>query len=196
MGMNEELFEAIRGTERKMHMYHDRKVRDDMECEKGMHGCGPHHMERHGRHHMPEDFPPPPPFEEDSCHSPMHDRPCPPPPFPPRNRRLPRERILSIVLDAGNDGLRQKEIGQKLHIAPSSLSEVIDKLEGDGYIERKVDPSDRRATRICLTEKGTARAYEISDEREEMLEAFFSPLSDDEKKTLLEILVKLRDTNE
>ena len=76
-------------------------------------------------------------------------------------------------------------------IGPSSTSEFIDKLEQTGYIERRPDPDDGRATRIYLTEKGRARAYELEDERKERFAALFAALTDEEKEQLLALLDKL-----
>jgi DNA-binding MarR family transcriptional regulator len=80
---------------------------------------------------------------------------------------------------------------EKLHIGQSSTSELINKLEDDGYIERKVDEADKRATLLFLTEKGQARAAEVADERAAMFEKFFSKLTDEEKQTLSDLFDKL-----
>jgi len=34
------------------------------------------------------------------------------------------------------------------------MSYLVDQLEHRGYLERRPDPNDRRATLICLTERG------------------------------------------
>lgn len=114
-------------------------------------------------------------------------------PRPHGPRRLPRERILTILNERA-EGLRQRELAEELMINPSSISELIDKLEADRYIERNVDPSDRRATLITLTEKGKARAYEVADERAEAFGRFFHNLNEEEKVLLNTLLVKLLET--
>ncbi len=102
-----------------------------------------------------------------------------------------RERILLIVLEADESGIRQKDIAEAIGINPSSLSEQIDRLESDGYLDRKVNPEDRRSTLITLTEKGRARAYELLDDRRKGAAAFCSKLTEDEKDTLIALLDKL-----
>ena len=109
-------------------------------------------------------------------------------------RMLSRERILGILL-AHEDGLRQKNIAESMHIGPSATSEFIDKLEQTGYIERRPDPDDGRATRIYLTEKGKARAYELEDERKERFAFLFTALTDEEKEQLIALLDKLTAAN-
>lgn len=34
------------------------------------------------------------------------------------------------------------------------MGHLVDRLERRGYVERRPDPTDRRATLICLTERG------------------------------------------
>ncbi len=103
---------------------------------------------------------------------------------------LSRERILSVLLKQ-EGGVRQKVLAEKLHVNPSSISEFVDLLEGGGYITREVDPSDKRATLISLTEKGRARAYELEDEKKDRYTKLFEVLTEDEKQELLKLLEKL-----
>ena len=103
---------------------------------------------------------------------------------------LSRERVLTALLSA-EDGLRQKALAEQLKVNPSSMSEFIDRLESDGYIIRTVDPADKRATLITLTEKGQARACEVEDERAEFVAPLFASLTEDEKAQLLALLGKI-----
>ena len=120
------------------------------------------------------------------------------PPFPPvapcphhgRKPVLSREHLL-IIIGKNPDGIRQKALAEKIGINQSSASELINKLESDGYIERKVDPEDKRATLLFLTEKGTARAAEVEDERKEIFKGMFEKLTEEEKQALSDILDKL-----
>ena len=147
---------------------------------------------------------------------------CPPgrPPRRPHGHRSPvlaRERILTLLLEhetrqddaaeaAGpaderaaaekaetvGAGLRQKQLTEEMRINASTMSEFIGHLETDGYVERNIDPSDKRATLITLTEKGRARAGELQDERKEKLDQLFSPLTEEEQKELFRLLNKLQ----
>ena len=147
---------------------------------------------------------------------------CPPgrPPRRPHGHRSPvlaRERILTLLLEhetrqddaaeaAGpaderaaaekaetvGAGLRQKQLTEEMRINASTMSEFIGHLETDGYVERNIDPSDKRATLITLTEKGRARACELQDERKEKLDQLFSPLTEEEQKELFRLLNKLQ----
>ena len=59
--------------------------------------------------------------------------------------------ILSIL--AGRDDLSQRELQQMLAIQPGSLSELVSKLEGKGYLTRE-KAKDRRGNLLRITEAG------------------------------------------
>ena len=62
------------------------------------------------------------------------------------------------------DGLRLTDIAARAGMAPQSMGEIVDDLVAKGYLSRREDPSDRRAKRIYLTQKGreTAQASRIA----------------------------------
>ena len=51
------------------------------------------------------------------------------------------------------DGQSQTEIAAKLVMAKPPLGKLIDRLEQEKWLERREDPSDRRAKRVFLTPK-------------------------------------------
>ncbi len=104
---------------------------------------------------------------------------------------FPRERILSVVMDAGENGIRQKDIAEELGIHAPALTEQIDRLEADRYLERCANPDDKRSTLIKLTEKGRARACEVADERQARAARYCQALTEEEKDTLIALLDKL-----
>ncbi|MEJ6783682.1 MarR family winged helix-turn-helix transcriptional regulator [Aminobacter sp. Piv2-1] len=63
-------------------------------------------------------------------------------------------RVLFNVRRAGP--IRQSALAERLGIEAMTLSGLIDRLEGKGYVERQPDPADRRAKLVNLTEAGTS----------------------------------------
>ncbi len=61
---------------------------------------------------------------------------------------------LLIHLSQGGDGISQTALAQRSGVDASSLVRLLDGLAASGFIERSVDPSDRRARRIHLTAAG------------------------------------------
>jgi DNA-binding MarR family transcriptional regulator len=55
------------------------------------------------------------------------------------------------------DGSRLTDLAERAQITKQSMAYLVDYLEGRGYLERRRDPSDRRAALICLTDRGWAQ---------------------------------------
>jgi len=49
------------------------------------------------------------------------------------------------------EGLNQSELAEGLDLQPITLTRLVDKLSDSGLIERRPDPTDRRAKRLFLT---------------------------------------------
>jgi len=62
-----------------------------------------------------------------------------------------------LVMLVEKNGLTQKEIANKLGLDGATLIPIIDKMEKDKLVVRKVDPTDRRNNRIHRTELANAQ---------------------------------------
>lgn len=103
-----------------------------------------------------------------------------------------QKRIL-IVLNEIDGSITQRELTKHLGIQPGSASEVIAKLESEGYVMRIPNETDRRTTDVMLTEAGKSAAAQARGERDNRHEQMFSCLSEDEKDQLLSLLEKVRE---
>lgn len=54
------------------------------------------------------------------------------------------------------EGSRLTELARGANMTPQAMGELVDELEDLGYVERRPDPSDRRAKLITLTPRGRA----------------------------------------
>ena len=52
------------------------------------------------------------------------------------------------------NGSRLTDLADRAQITKQSMGYLVDYLEQHGYVERRPDPSDRRAALVCLTERG------------------------------------------
>lgn len=52
------------------------------------------------------------------------------------------------------EGSRLSELAERAQLTKQSMGYLVDYLEERGYLERRPDPSDRRAALIRLTERG------------------------------------------
>ncbi|MBB5750385.1 MarR family winged helix-turn-helix transcriptional regulator [Micrococcus sp. TA1] len=93
--------------------------------------------------------------------------------------------------DAAAEGLRLKDLAERLRIAPRSATEVVDQLQDRGLVERRPDPADRRATRIVLTGDGARVREQVREERRRQAGDYFSVLSEGDRAELARILSEL-----
>lgn len=99
-------------------------------------------------------------------------------------------RVLSVLAKHGV--MRLSELSEHLRIAARSTTEVVDALDERGLIERRPDPTDRRATLVELTDQGRDINTAIRAARATEADAFFGSLSDTDHDHLTRILRKLR----
>lgn len=102
-----------------------------------------------------------------------------------------QKRILIILSQSKQ--MTQQTLTEKLGIKPSSVSEVLAKLENAQLISRSPSQVDRRTTDIALTAQGKALAMEALEQRNKRHDEMFSCLSEDEKKQFLTLLKKIND---
>ena len=94
------------------------------------------------------------------------------------------------LLEAGGQA-SQQQLARQLSIDRANMVALLDVLEQRGFIERQVDPGDRRRHAVKLTAAGHGALQQIRHAREQMDAAFFAGLDSEEQKTLHQLLVKL-----
>jgi DNA-binding MarR family transcriptional regulator len=52
------------------------------------------------------------------------------------------------------DGLRMGELAARSHLAKQTMTTMVRVVEAAGFVERRPDPEDARATRVHLTSRG------------------------------------------
>jgi DNA-binding MarR family transcriptional regulator len=100
-----------------------------------------------------------------------------------------QNRILVLLSRYGS--MSQKELMEKMKIQAGSLSEVLGKLEANGFIEKRRSSDDKRNFKLLPTEKGRAQAEHFERQQAEIAESMFEPLDMREKDELKQILSKL-----
>ena len=67
------------------------------------------------------------------------------------------------------EGLKQSELAEMLDLQPITLTRLLDRLCDSGMIERRSDPSDRRAKRLFLTSASRPLLERLGDLGEELM---------------------------
>lgn len=92
---------------------------------------------------------------------------------------------------ARNEGINQAGLADLLEIKPMSLVRQIDRMEEDGWIERRPDPGDRRAHRLVLTAKARPILARILDLSNEIRSEAFAGLSAADGRHLIDLLARV-----
>jgi len=61
---------------------------------------------------------------------------------------------MAIFQNLGPDGARIGELAERAKLTNQSVGYLVDYLEEHGYVERRPDPRNRRATLVVFTERG------------------------------------------
>src|SRR5258708_789203 len=101
-----------------------------------------------------------------------------------------QERALRLIT-RGDEPPRMTELADRLGIVPRSLTTVIDALEEAGLVRREIDPRNRRAILLRLTDQGATVRDGLREARRRAAEDLFAPLSADDRKTLAGLLTRL-----
>ena len=80
----------------------------------------------------------------------------------------------------GNDGVPIKILCEKTSLDKSTLTGILDRLERDGYIERKPSETDKRSTLISLTGKEQEFAKDVQKVSNRMNKIFYKGFTDEE----------------
>jgi DNA-binding MarR family transcriptional regulator len=91
------------------------------------------------------------------------------------------------------DGSRLTDLADRAQITKQSMSYLVDDLQRHGYLERRPDPSDRRATLICLTQRGWDQIHAALAVIAALEDEWARQLGDDRIEHLRSTLTELRD---
>jgi DNA-binding MarR family transcriptional regulator len=105
-----------------------------------------------------------------------------------RRLGLTRAQCRTLGYLARNEGINQAGLADLLEIRPMTLVRQIDRMQEAGWIERRPDPTDRRARRLFLTDKARPVLGRIWDVATETQDQVLAALSPDESDQLIDLL--------
>lgn len=86
--------------------------------------------------------------------------------------------VLEVLYSLGEQPIQI--IGNKVLLASSSITYVIDQLEKKEMVERVQSEEDRRVTLVSLTEKGQKLMEDVFPQHSDIIDRLFKDLSDEE----------------
>ncbi|MFI5764415.1 MarR family winged helix-turn-helix transcriptional regulator [Streptomyces sp. NPDC051563] len=101
----------------------------------------------------------------------------------------PRHAMTLAHLDTGPIG--QGALAERLEVDPSVLVGILNDLEGDGLVERRRDPADRRRHNVAITDAGTAALAKTNAALDAVELGLFARLSDEDQEALRGLLDRI-----
>lgn len=97
--------------------------------------------------------------------------------------------------------LREPELDQvslavRIGVDRTNIGVILDQMEKRGLVERQINPSDRRARLLRLTEHGKDVVTRIQPQTAVVREKLFAPLTDAEREMFYDIVERMIAANE
>ena len=104
---------------------------------------------------------------------------------------LPRFDLMA-QLDRHPKGMKMRDLSQRLMVTGGNVTGLTDKLVEDGFVERRDDPTDRRAYTVLLTPAGKKFFRQMAEAHEGWVVQLFDGLSPAKKTQLFALLGELK----
>ncbi|OBB28845.1 MarR family transcriptional regulator [Mycolicibacterium peregrinum] len=108
-----------------------------------------------------------------------------------RGVSTPRSKLLAEI--EKRQPVRSAEVARAVGVTQATASTLVDALVREGLVARAPDENDRRAVRLTTTADGGEQARCWRADYTAAAQEMFAGLTDDEKRTLTELLKKLGD---
>ncbi|AIY06755.1 transcriptional regulator, MarR family [Planococcus sp. PAMC 21323] len=94
--------------------------------------------------------------------------------------------VLNCLWSKGE--LSPKQIGGMMRLEASTVSGILDKMQKAGFIERSIDPENRRNILVVPTSKSIAIQKEVEETTERLNQTVLQDLSDSDQMALKKLL--------
>ena len=103
-------------------------------------------------------------------------------------------RILYVLWQ--QDGITISQLSAQTSLANTTLTSMLDRMEGGGLIRREPSPRDRRALLICLTEKARGLQADYDRISQQMNQRYYQGFTEAEVRQLEGYLQRILDNLE
>lgn len=109
---------------------------------------------------------------------------------------IPEKHRIVLLMLHRYQSLYVKDLAALLHLSSSSTSQLLSKMEKEDYIERALDPEQRRQTFVTLGSKGIKTLQQMERTRNDISSTYLMQLSEEDLKTFRDISIKVKKTVE
>ena len=104
----------------------------------------------------------------------------------------PGQPPMLLILNK-KDGQSQKELADKLNLAPATITVMLKRMEKANLVVRKQDDEDQRISRVYISEEGKEICKKASRVMRNINEECFGNFTMEEKVILRRLLMQIRD---
>ena len=97
-----------------------------------------------------------------------------------------------LTMLARHEGINQGGLAELLDVEPITLCRMVDRLQEAGMVQRRADPSDRRAWRLFLTERANGLLGDLRPLALSLFDEAMNGLSTVERDALHLMLERIR----
>lgn len=90
------------------------------------------------------------------------------------------------------DNLPQKELARRMDVGTVTVGGLIDRLEARGFVERKVDPDDRRVKRVLLKDAARPIGRIMSECGRQVNKITFTDMAPEDAQRMMDNMVTIR----
>ena len=91
----------------------------------------------------------------------------------------------------GNEGITQTELAEYVEIQPATVTNMLQRLEREGIVERKPDLQDQRISRVYTTQKGREMEERVQHQWARLEQESFGGFNVEEKVLLRRLLLQV-----
>ena len=111
-----------------------------------------------------------------------------------RKLGLTRPQWLLLTRLHRHPGASHSELADMLEVEKATAGRMIDRLEANGWVERRAEPGDRRVKRVYLTAEAERVHKRIWPVAESTVDDALADLTSQEGKQLMALLVRVKKT--
>ena len=98
---------------------------------------------------------------------------------------------MALVIHLDVEGTHVTVLAERAGVTKQAMSQLVNELEGRGYVERKTDPDNRRATKVMFTDRGLQLLQDAYHIKQEIEAEYMALLGNDGFAQLRSLLVSL-----
>ena len=100
---------------------------------------------------------------------------------------------MMLFLIGEGEGLTQRELAERMHITPASVTVSVRRLVGEALVERRPDAADARRLHLYLTEQGRQLNAACLRVRDEMIRLVYGSYTPEERDQMGALLDKMQE---